>query len=460
MCTITDIIAELTIEGEERIGKLQFPLRFRERLTSIIIHKKIFFAGGVLVVATTFANILNFAFAAYLGRVLDLTNFALVSLIGSFYAFSSMFFGPLSLTVNYRSGYLIGKFNNNAGYQFWKHIRRYAIYYGIALSLLWLVLSPLLNSFFKTESLLLFLSFTAIIVSGFAAGVDKGFLSARLLFVPLALVVLAEPIIKILAAFLLTWMHLLPFMYLTIPFSFFTAFLFGWIVILKQKREQKENAYSERDIAYFPKKFLWTCLLSGLSTLSFVSLDIVLAKHYLSPEDAGRYALVSLIGKTVYFLGGLASPFVIPLLSRDLGANKSTKKTLYFLLFFTFLLSFFGFLAFGVFGYITAPLLLGERARSIIPYLGLFLFAMMCFTISQIFVSFYQMQKVYSFPIVGFLLSILQIVLIVLNHATIFSIVLAMSVVGIVNLILMGFMHYQRATVEVIENNIGKVLKR
>ncbi len=459
MRTLSNINTEIIIEAEERIGRFQFPVRFRRQLASIITSRRIFFTGALLITATTFANVLNFAFSAYLGRVLDLNDFALISLMGSFYAFSSIFFGPLSLTVNYRSGFLIGKFSDEAGYQFWKYVRKYSLYFGMCISLLWLITSPFLNTFFQTEDLLFFISFAAITLSGFAAGVDKGFLSAKFFFGQLALVVLAEPVIKILSAIILITLHLTRLMYITIPISFFVSFILGWFLIIRRKTWEKEKEYSRSDIVYFPKKFLLVSLLSGLSTLSFISLDIVLAKHYLSSVDAGRYALVSLIGKSVYFLGGLASPFVIPLVSRDLGANKNTLKTLYLLVLFTFFLSFIGFLIFGVFGYISAPFILGERARTIVPYLSLFLFAMMCFTVSQIFTSFYQMRKLYSFPIIGFLLSILQIILIIFNHSTVYSIVLAMSIVGIVNLVVMIFMHFQQATVQTIENSIGDFFK-
>jgi O-antigen/teichoic acid export membrane protein len=455
----SNILTEAIIETEERVGKFHYPEKFRKRLTYIIERKKIFFAGGMLIAATTFANVLNFAFSAFVGRILTLNDFSLISLMGSFYAFASLFIGPLSFLVNYRSGYLIGKFNDSVGYHFWAYIRKYAIYFGIGISLLWLISMPFLNIFFKTESLLFFISFVIIIFGGFAAGVDKGFLSARLFFGTLSLVVFIEPLIKILLAVILAWMHLNHFMYITIPSSFFIAFLLGWVFIITHKPQQRDISKAQKESISFPKKFFFVSFVSGLSTISFVSLDIVLAKHYLPSSDAGKYALVSLMGKTVYFLGGLATPFIVPLVSRDLGANKSTARTLYMLLFFTFALSFIGFLCFGVYGYITAPLLLGEKALSIIPYLTMFLFAMMCFTVSQIFITFYQMRNIYSFPVAGFLLSILQIILIVLNHASVYSIVLAMSFVGIANLVVLSLMHFQWKKVQLIENKLVSIFK-
>lgn len=447
-------ITEAVIETEERMGRSPFPAAFRKKLTYVIERKKIFFAGGMLVAANTLGSVLNFAFSAYTGRVLTLSDFALVSLMNSLYSFAALFYGPLSFTVNYRSGFLMGKFDDAVGYQFWKYVRKYGILVGFALSLLWLLASPFLDTFFQTTSLLFFISYAAIIYSSFASGTDKGFLNARLFFLPLAGIVFLEPVLKILFAILLVVSHETQFMYITIPLAFFISFIFGWLYIINHKPKPKNTNFTQKDITFFPMKFCLISILSGLSTLSFASLDIVLAKHYLPPSDAGKYALVSLMGKTVFFLGGLTTPFVVPIISRELGANKDTTRILYILLLCTFVMCFIGFLCFGVFGYITAPLLLGKKAYSIVSYLSLFLFAMMCFCIAQIFVTFYQIRKIYTFPLIGLLLSIVQIILIVLNHSTVFSIVSAMSFVGIANLVVFSLMHAQWKKVQTVENSI------
>lgn len=454
------ILAEAIIESEERVGKIQFPQRFHKYLEELFKKKNILFAGGLLIAANAFANVLNFLFSIYVGRVLTFTDFALISLMTSFYSFANMFIGSLNLTVNYQSGFLMGKFTDAAGYQFWKYVRKYSLYIGLITGILWLLFSPVLNSFFKADSLFLFISFSAIIVTVFASGVDKGFLTARLFFAQLALVVFAEPIIKIVLAVILTITGFSQYIYITIPLAFIIQFILAWLLIISRKPKDTKFTYTKKDINYFPKKFLFISLLSGLSTLSFASLDIVLAKHYLPPVDAGKYALVSLMGKTVYYLGLLATPFLIPLVSRDLGANKNATKTLYLLLLFTFILCLFGFVAFGLFGPLTAPLLLGKKAYSIIPYLNLFLFSVMCFSVSQIFAWFYQMKKIYLFPVVCFLLSILQVVLIVISHTTVWSIVIAMSFVGIANLVVMTLMHFQWRRIQLLENTITTYYER
>lgn len=73
--------------------------------------------------------------------------------------------------------------------------------------------------------------------------------------------------------------------------------------------------------------------------ISFLSLDVMLAKHYLSPTDAGYYGLLSLVGSMVLFTGTLATQFIVPLVSREEGARKKSRRTLYVILGATTLLS-------------------------------------------------------------------------------------------------------------------------
>jgi len=45
--------------------------------------------------------------------------------------------------------------------------------------------------------------------------------------------------------------------------------------------------------------------LASLATTSFLSMDVILAKHFLAPKEAGYYALLALAGKMIFFAGSL-----------------------------------------------------------------------------------------------------------------------------------------------------------
>src|SRR6266702_425736 len=90
-------------------------------------NKSVYIGGLALISASFVGNILNFLYNSYLGRVLGFEHFALIGLMSGLLSFASIFFGAFSTTANYRSAYLIGKYGEEAGYQFWKFIRRRVI---------------------------------------------------------------------------------------------------------------------------------------------------------------------------------------------------------------------------------------------------------------------------------------------------------------------------------------------
>src|ERR1700733_78952 len=122
------ILAEVIIEAEEGNIPIPFVKNIKKRLLPILTNKQVFIGGSALVAATFVANILNYIFNAYLGRVLTFNDFSLIGLIGGFYSLASIFFGSYSTTVNYRSGFLIGKYGDGAGYNFWKYTRKHIVY--------------------------------------------------------------------------------------------------------------------------------------------------------------------------------------------------------------------------------------------------------------------------------------------------------------------------------------------
>src|SRR5205085_2760080 len=122
----------------------------------------------------------------------------------------------------------------------------------------------------------------------------------------------------------------------------------------------------------FPKKFYMASLLTGLSTTTFLMIDVILAKHFFSPKEAGEYALLALVGKMVFFFGSLLNVFVVALISRAEGLKQNPHKTFYTLFGGAFLLTAAVYLFIGPFGYITMPILFGNKTFAILPYLSVY----------------------------------------------------------------------------------------
>lgn len=449
----TEKVAEAVIEIEESENESRFALRYRKKLIELIKSKGTYL-GGILLVSSSFVgNVLNFFFNAYLGRLLSFENFALIGLMGGFRSFASILFGAFSTTSNYRSAFLIGKFGEAAGYSFWKFARRLGFIISLIVTLFWIIFTPFLTNFFDAETPWLVIMFGIIMLVGLANGADRGLISARLNFTGLALLNIFDPVIRLAFTFLLIFLGLKFWTFSAIPLSILGTFVLGWILVLKYKKQQAFSGH-EKEIKHYPYKFFGISILTGFSSVAFSTFDILLANHYLSSVEAGKYTLLSLVGKMIYFLGGLTTPFIIPLISRLEGANKNSKKTMYLILLATTLLTLFGFFSFGVFGFITIPFLYGKKALAITPYLVGFAFGMMCYAISKVLVNYYLVKKVYSFTIVTSLLVFLQIILIGFYHSNSSEIASVMTIIWSLHLVISITFHFLSKKIIIYERFI------
>ncbi len=444
------IIAEAVIEIGRETGMV-FTKKLREKLRFELSRKH--FVGGAFIIANGVGSFFNFLYIAYLGRILRLENFALVSLIGGLYSFIFLIAGSFGTAVGYKTGYLIGKYNEESAFNFWRITRKRFLFISVFLALIWITSTPLLINFFKEQNIYPFILFSPILFISLAYTADRGFLSSKLAFGSLAILAIFEPVLKFIFSILLVQMKLGDWAYAAIPLSVLAAFILGWFFVLKGKREVIQQNVEE--VNKFPRRFLIIAFLSGLSTVILLNLDVVLAKHYLPSANAGLYSLTALIGKTVFFLGSLASPFIIPLVSRNEGSNKDSKKVLNLTLIGAFILVFPAVIVLGVFGRVTAPILFGQKALASVPYLFPVTFAMLCFTLANVYTNYYLAKKYYSFSVAMLLLGALQIILISVFHSSFSSIIYVMSAVWASSLILTFTLHIFSGSLKTFENNMA-----
>lgn len=457
------VAAEIKEEIEEikeavpGIAQEMLGVPWHKKVRAALTAPKAFISSSIFIVASLLAGVLNLGFNVYLGRTISFQELGLVTLVGSFLYFSSIPQIAVGNTVSHKIAFLEGKNKPEVGLKFFRNIVKYALIISYVLTGLWLISMPFLWSYFKTADLFPFLLFTPVWTFGIGLFLIKAFLSGKLLLKRLGLVVILDPIIKIIAAVALISLGFSNLVYGAVPLSIVLSLVFA-ILISGKLLTSKKLVESTRSETAFPIKFFLVSSLSVLAPMAFLSLDVLLATHYLAAEQAGQYALVSLIGKIIYFLGVLVPQIILPMVSRNEGANKSSDNLLLIVFISNFLITGAGYLFWGKFASLTTPVVFGSKALAVIPYLEPFTFAMMLFCLSQIFVSYYLAKKVYTFPVVSFFLAIVQVILIYFYHQDVEAIVMDMFLVALLSLIVMSALHLSVAYVRIFENNINDFL--
>ena len=451
---VEEIEEEVKVEVLPRVTAGVLGLPWYKKLGSIFSKGRVVIASSFLIGATFITGILNLGFSIYLGRVISFEDLAKVSLVTSFLFFAGVPQIALFNTITNKMGFLEGKNQGSLAQGFLYKASKKALVVSLLLSGIWLALIPVLMRYFNTNDLFPFLLFTPVWVFGTGFAVAKGLLAGKIQLEKLGLLLIFEAISKFAVTFLLISAGYESLVYICIPLSIIFSVVLTLSLVYKQLKVPSSFSLKNKELD-FPFKFFAASSLSVLSPVAFLSMDVVLANHYLGATEAGKYALISTIGKIIYFIGALSNQLILPFVSRNEGEGKDSQNLLFYIFIATALITGIGFFFWGMFGYITAPIVFGAKAIAVIPYLESYTFAMALFTLSQIFVSYYLAKKMYTFPVVSFFLVVIQYFLISMNHQGVESIVRSMFIMGILNLTVMTFLHVFAHHVRFFESNLN-----
>lgn len=166
------------------------------------------------------------------------------------------------------------------------------------------------------------------------------------------------------------------------------------------------------------------------SAIAFLSnVDLVMAKHYLDPIDAGLYASVAVLGKTMLYIPSSFALALFPMVSSSDLANGDSFRILDKALVCTALMGVAGLAVFALFPDVLISLLFGQRFAGAEVYLKYYAFAMTLMSLLSILISFNlargRTQFVYSLG-AG---CIMTVAAIWFFHANILEVVLSLTAV-------------------------------
>lgn len=144
----------------------------------------------------------------------------------------------------------------------------------------------------------------------------------------------------------------------------FITYFFPLGFIYKAK-SQVTGIEKNEFISYSTPSFI---TLLGITSL--YSTDIMLAKHYLPPLEAGYYAALSVMGKVVYFASSSVSYVLFPVIAARTKQKNDSKQLVYFALYAVTLVSFCITAGYFLFPTLALKLLFGTSYYPAAPYVG------------------------------------------------------------------------------------------
>ncbi|QQS20960.1 MAG: glycosyltransferase [Candidatus Moraniibacteriota bacterium] len=426
-----------------------FLLRSFQKMLRLLTSPEGFFAMAIIA-----TSVLNFTFSAFLGRTLPFEALGAVALLNTLWYLALIFISPFSTMINRETSFLSAKCGAKEARTLWASVLRTGLIVSIFLSALWLFLVPTLARFFHVDDLFLLISFAPLLSLGLFSFGNFGFLQGSLRFRAAGVISFVEALTKLLVAFLFVTFGYAEFAYLSIPASVFVAAVASGFFIPSVSRA----LLFEKSREAFPFTFFVAALLLTLSTATFTTVDVLLAKHFLPEYDAGRYALLSLVGKIVFFFGTMPNMFMMTLVGRNKGLKKGTRYVFRILYAFSMAACILGVLLFGLFGEFFAPFLFGEKVREVAPLLLISTLSAAFFTLSTLIVTYQLAKKKYIFVGVSLLVAIGEVMSIVFFHDSLEAVAHAVFFSGLVGWGILELLHLFEPQFRFLERGVRDFL--
>lgn len=323
---------------------------------------------------------------------------------------------------------------------------------GLLILMIFFLTFPWLNTLLKIDSFWLFGAIGLYGYLGIFSTIFSGSLQGMMAFTRLSLISMTTIWIKVgLAITLVAFGWGVGGVVGAMLFSLLLSLGWGWYFVRKKvgfhmaKRVSPANAFQGMGT------YMLAAFFSNLALTSFFTVDIILARHFLSPVQAGQYAALSVLGKIIYFASSPIAMVMFPLVSSKQAKGESHKKTFWLSFVCVVALSLVVSSSYFLFPRLMIKLLFGSGYLEVASFLGYFAVFVSFYSITALFANYFLSLGRIKTVVLPLTFSVLQILLINLWHQNIEQILL-------VNILVMAFLSLAMFLVYLYDNHRPKVL--
>jgi O-antigen/teichoic acid export membrane protein len=373
------------------------------------------------------ANFLNFVFHFLMGRMLGPADYGTFAVLMSLMYIYSI---PVESIQNIISKY-VTKFNTDKEYGKIKFMILKSIKRGFVFSLIiFLILIPisfLLHNFLEINFWLIIVS-NIFIFSAFSSPITRGALQGRKKFSNFGISLILESFVKISLGALLVLIGMKVFGALIgvlagVFFGIIISIYFNFDLFKQKKEEVKFKEIYFQSIPYF---------IVTIVILMFFSLDIILAKRFFSAEIAGKYAVLSMLGKMIFFATMSISKAMFPLTCEKCDSGEDSKKIFKKSTIMIFIFCLSAVIFYAIFPRLITFILYGSQYLDISKFLVLSGISFSFLALTNLRLIYGLSTNKLKIPAGLFLFLILEVVLLSIFNENIFEYILAFMFSNIV----------------------------
>lgn len=356
-----------------------------------------------MVVGTNLANFMAYLYHLIIGRILGPSPYgelaASIAVLGLF-ATGFSFLGTVIVK------FVSASRSRDLG-ALYNFFFRKGLFFALFLFTIFLLIAPPLSEFLRIESRTVIL-FPFIIFLMFFSFMLRSFLQGLLRFGRSVIVTNVDLMARLVFGLVFILMGLSSFGgVLGILVASFLGVCLGFFFLRDISPKTKSIKYKDAGKVF---RYSLPVFAISLAGNSFMSVDVIMAKHYLPSTEAGIYAALSTLGKIIFYGTSPIGAVAFPLISKRFSQKKSY---LHFLSLSASLTAFLGLsilLIYLLFPKLMVRVLFGSKflqGAGYLSYFGLYAFL---FAFANLFSSFYLSVEKTVIWIIVFFFAIFQIV--------------------------------------------------
>jgi len=404
------------------------------QLTKKLLVHPLIKGSMTLIIGGLSANLFNFLFNIFMTHNISPANYGILASITSIITLATIPAAAVSPTlIRFSAEYFANKDYDHLR-SLYRKIGIMCLLSGTCIFCIFLLFTKDISYFFKiTNDGFIILAGLTIFV-GYLSIINISLLQAKLSFTFLSFVNFMGSFVKFILGFSFVS---LGFSLLGAIWAFFFSFLIPYLISFLPltfifKPKTKDIHISTNDLLLYGGP----AALSTFSLMSFITTDILLVKHFFSPQDAGIYAGISLIAKVIFYISAPIGTVMFPLIVQRHAKGEKYKQIFLLSVFLVFSVSFILTVFYYFFPSFTIRFFAKDaylQGKQLLTIFGLTISFYAVLTIMTNYFLSVRKTRI-AFPL--FIGAFLQAILIWFYHTSLFQVIfISGSILGILFLI-------------------------
>lgn len=409
------------------------------------IRNPLISGSTVIFVGMMMANILNYMFSLGMGRFLSPADYGtLISLVSVFNFFSvfsitigTVFAKFAAVFVGQKKESLIGPLFISGS--LWVGIMSFVVC-GLII-----IFSHRLSQFLNNVPVILIIIIASSLLFSYLSYVGLGILQGLLKFGYASFINIFSSFVKLIIGFILVF---LGFKVLGAISAFFLSLALSYLLVffpLLKFLKNKNKNFSIRDLRKKIYLYSLPVFLSNIGITAFITIDVILVKHFFNPIIAGQYAAVSIIGRSIFYAVAPVATVMFSLVAQKKERGESPTGIILLSMLLVGLPAIVMGIIYFVFPDIIRLIFFPNDYKIIDQYLGPFSIFILFYTLSYLLNLFYLSIGKISICVITILGAIFEVLLIYLFHKDI-SQVIAGLIISSFLLLCFLLLYYPKAT--------------